>query len=169
MATVLRQVNHREPDVTRCLLCGRAYAGTSSKPRWVSDGDGRVVGTLHASCYPRIEHGLAFVGSMDESLDRARRFAWVRLRWIRRDGPVEWGVLERAENLLDLATGTAEDLTATLNAAQAERLAWWQEHEPWRKELLTPTDAGEVVVRYGELVAEYRAWHEAIYGAGGGR
>lgn len=36
-------------DTDHCLLCGRAYARTSSRPRWALTG-GTIVGTAHQSC-----------------------------------------------------------------------------------------------------------------------
>lgn len=146
------------PETARCVVCGRPYVGRS-RPFWVADELGVIVGTAHGSCrrpgrYPALPVG--------RPLEEARRWAWTSAR-VRQRRPDPRRIEGLAELLLDHAEGPTERLTAALAADQAHLLEWWQNPQGMA---LTAEQAAAISARYGALIEEYRAWHAATYGEG---
>ena len=140
-------------DTARCVACGRAYAGTSSRPRWAFDrATGRLVGTIHVGCAQSHGRHREFFAesSTEEPLDQAWFWAWarlVRMPWRRDPDEVDARAFVAGE--------TVEE---TLSPA-GRRLLDWSQRGPLQ---YPPERIAALEAAYRRLARDYRAWRESL-------
>jgi len=133
----------------RCASCGRFY-GPSSKPRWAFTREGRMAGTVHASCL--LARGYHYL-STSLSQTVAQFDIWtLELRPRPPRESDDWQV----QFLISLAE---DPLSETLSDHQVERMRWWTVNGP-----LQLGEHREPGLReaYAALVREFLQWRRTL-------
>lgn len=126
-------------DTTHCVVCKRAF-GRNSKPVWMGNRTGTIVGMAHSGCSWPQDRSLQYVASQSTPLDAARFRAWFNAR---------------PERMPQIAIIVGTEAPQDAPSAEQQRLLdYWEQHG-------TPimgVNAEAAWRFYTELVAEYRAW-----------
>lgn len=131
----------------QCLVCGRAYAGTRSRPRWALDRTtGQLLGSVHTNCAVGRD---VFTAEGDGPLETARFTLW-RYYVARPDtGSDEWYA----------ATLTDRGRDRALNAEQQELLEWWTTKGPLQ---LGADRVRGIVDAYHSSLERYADWRARV-------
>ncbi len=137
-----------EFDITRCIVCGKAFTSRTGNTFWVADASRVILGVAHLKCQRRRGSGYTRVWLNRAPFEEVRFQLWHHTRF---PGPKSGA--ERYAGWLINGAPPAD----TPNDYQAYLLERWSRPE---------SDVGAALAedawrRYLELVAEFRA-HEAV-------